>query len=220
MYVYLTTAFQCIILTTNTIDSKAYLKYQNYLLALTNMLNNSTTNSTSNSPSRDILALNLLKQTAEGQRPSFQKLYQLTNRQVYTYLNRFLCDKNATDEVLAATYVEVWRSARRYQGSYRVCIWILLIARAKAKRKLKQLMANNKQIPTDNPENVDKQKLLFLAMSSLPPHHRELLGLALMPEFTYQEIAKLMNIQVGTAKSRVLSAKNALFQTLAQLGEA
>jgi len=170
-----------------------------------------------NSTPKDLVALDLLKRTAEGQRASFQKLYQLTNRQVYTYLNRFLCNKNATDEVLAATYLEVWRSAKRYQGSYRVCIWILLIARAKAKRKLKQLMADEKQNPAINPGNLDKQKLLIWAMSNLQPHHRELLGLALMPEFTYHEIAKLMNIQVNTAKIRVFSAKDALLQSLVQL---
>jgi len=172
-----------------------------------------------NSTPKDLVALDLLKRTAEGQKDSFQKLYQLTNRQVYTYLNRFLCDKNATDEVLAATYLEIWRSAKRYQGSYRVCIWILLIARAKAKRKLKQLMVSKKQNPMLNPGTLDKQKLLIWAMSNLPPHHRELLGLALMPEFTYLEIAKLMNIQVDTAKTRVLSAKDALLQLLAKMGD-
>ena len=178
--------------------------------------------STNTSP-KDLVALDLLRRTADGQKASFQKLYFLTNRQVYTYLSRFLCDKTATDEVLAATYVEVWRSAKRYQGNYKVCIWILLIARVKAKRKLKQLLSIEKAPSSSDSQatsdiSLDKQKLLIRAMSTLPPHHRELLGLALIPEFTYDEIAKLMNIQIDTAKSRVFSAKDALMQNLVQLG--
>ena len=172
-----------------------------------------------NTSPKDLVALDLLRRTAEGQKASFQKLYNLTNRQAYTYLSRFLCDKSATDEVMAATYVEVWRSAKRYQGNYKVCTWILLIARVKAKRKLKQLLSSEK--PAQNIDNntvLDKQKLLILALSTLPPHHRELLGLALMPDFSYDEIAKLMNIQIDTAKSRIFSAKNALMQNFVQLG--
>jgi RNA polymerase sigma-70 factor, ECF subfamily len=73
----------------------------------------------------------------------------------------------------------------------------------------------------DNPEQQFLDKLmrddLERALAALPEHHRIVVVLADLEEFTYGEIADTLQIPIGTVRSRLARARGALQETLWQL---
>lgn len=175
---------------------------------------------------KDMVELDLLRRSAKGDQESFQKLYSLTCRLVHRYLTRVLYVNQAVDSALADTYLEVWKNAQNYKGTMKVSTWLIGIARHIALRKLSQPAAKKNienQLLSDinkiEDEALHRQRILHQAIHSLPLNHREILGLALLPNFTYQDIAKLLKVPPEKAAEKVFQAKTAYKNQLQALGE-
>ena len=168
----------------------------------------------------------LLQKCAQGDKTAFQALYELTNRKVYAYINRVLQEKADVDDVFVETYSEVWRSAAKFRGQSMVSSWIIGIARNLSMNLLKRERRHEDidqypNIAEDRQDAVDEQQrsqMLHHAITELPQIHREVLGLILLPEFSYEQIADLMGIPLNTVKTRVYYAKAALKEKLQAMG--
>lgn len=168
----------------------------------------------------------LLEQTAAGDARAFELLYKQTHRRVYAYLTRTLNRSSLVDDVLVETYTEVWKSAARFKGEAQVTSWIIGIARNLAmshlrKDKRHEDIADYPDLavtPPDPLETDDMRRLTHQAMTKLTLAQREILGLVLLPEMNYPEIAGLLDIPVNTVKTRVFYAKEALKEQLRGMG--
>jgi RNA polymerase sigma-70 factor (ECF subfamily) len=160
---------------------------------------------------------NLLRRSAKGDTEAFEKLYHLTAKLVHQYLCRVFSVRGLADTTLTETYIEAWSNLRNYRGNVKVSLWLVGIARTLAMRKLsrgetkklidKQLIA---EASNTNPESLDKQRLLNQAMKALPLNQREILGLILLPNFSYHDISKLLRIPPADVRRKVFQAKEAL----------
>lgn len=139
---------------------------------------------------------------------AFTRLYGMTSARVAAYLCRVLRNQEAVHDILVQTYVEVWRNARKFNGGSTAIAWIVGIARSLAMNQLGQQASSED----------DSRRRVLRALAALPQHHREILALALMREFSYEEIAMLLAIPVNTAKTRVFHAKAALREELQTMG--
>ena len=174
----------------------------------------------------DVREQTLLQKSANGDKAAFQELYNLTNRKVYAYINRVLHDKADVDDVFVETYSEVWRNAAKFRGQSMVTSWIIGVARNLSMNLLKRSRSHEDiddypNIADEQQTSIDEQeraKLLHKAVTELPQIHREVLGLILLPEFSYEQIAELMDIPVNTVKTRVYYAKAALKEKLQAMG--
>jgi RNA polymerase sigma-70 factor (ECF subfamily) len=72
--------------------------------------------------------------------------------------------------------------------------------------------------PEDPLEAGDARRLMRQAMTKLTLAQREILGLILLPEMNYPEIAGLLDIPLNTVKTRVFYAKEALREQLLGMG--
>lgn len=168
----------------------------------------------------------LLAHTAAGDERAFERLYKQTHRRVYAYLMRTLSNASFVDDVLVDTYTEVWKSAAKFKGDAKVTTWIIGVARNLAMQRIRsdkchEDIADHPDLavtPPDPLEANDARRLMNQAIPRLSLQQREILGLVLLPEMNYPDIAGLLDIPVNTVKTRVFYAKEALKEQLRVMG--
>ena len=165
----------------------------------------------------------LIDRIALNDREAFAQLYNVTNRRVYFYILGLVKDETVAQDILADTFVEVWKGASRFEGRSKALTWIIGIARNLAlkffkKRKRFENIDDHHELRNGNPEEFAdrfaKIEDLKAGLEKLSWKHREILQLAFFEGFTYEEISKMLSIPVNTVKTRVFHARKALRQLL------
>ncbi|MBU0483093.1 MAG: sigma-70 family RNA polymerase sigma factor [Proteobacteria bacterium] len=167
----------------------------------------------------------LLQGTARGDDQAFQKLYELVNQRVYFYLYRILGCKETAEDVLVETFTVVWQSAGSFAGKSAVTTWIFGIARNLALNEMRRWKSHDQLdnhpdlagVSRQEMEQTDRARVVGLALAEISPRHKEVLDLVFFHEMTYPEISELIEIPVGTVKTRIFHAKAALRQALAEM---
>jgi RNA polymerase sigma factor (sigma-70 family) len=164
----------------------------------------------------------LMKRIARGDRQALSELYACYQRTLFAYLLQLTPDYGLAEELLQDTLVAVWKSARSFEGRSSVLTWLIGIARRQAHNTLRQ----RKLLTTDLteletlPATEQEPEAFALASAArdelaqafrrLAPVHREILVLIFVQELSYQEAATVLEVPVGTVKSRLSNARRAL----------
>jgi RNA polymerase sigma-70 factor (ECF subfamily) len=135
-----------------------------------------------------------------------------------------LSDPHIAEEVLQDVMLAVWKSAATFRGDSKVYTWMLAIARHRAvterQRKPRHQVDLNEELAADGispPEVYERQserERAYRALHNLPPEQRETMELIFYHGLTGPEVAQIMNVSVGTVKSRLRLAKAALHKCL------
>jgi RNA polymerase sigma factor (sigma-70 family) len=135
------------------------------------------------------------------------------------------------EEVLQDTFFAAWHSAARFRGDSRVRTWLLAIARRQigARRRRRGLTAAPLGPDDDWPDTAAGPEDVALTragavevaaqVSRLSDYQKSILSLAFVQELSYHEMAKVLDIPIGTVKSRLNSARRALATLLTRTGE-
>ena len=172
------------------------------------------------------LELGLLKLIQKGDENAFRQLYESTYGRVALYLRRLVADEHTVENILAETYVAVWKGAGSFQGKSQVTTWIIGIARNIAMNELRKLkhfesLDDHYEILDNSVPDVelfDRPTLIQQALLKLSAKHREILDLVFFHEMNYPEVSVLLDVPVSTVKTRVFYAKDALKDVLGDLG--
>ena len=172
----------------------------------------------------------LLAAVANDKQEALAALYTRYQRPLFVYLLRLLRDEGLAEEVLQDVIVALWQGAGSFAGLSRVSTWVFGIARRQAlqttRRRRLPLVAPD-ECPEVQDEEQDAERVTFTlalqedleaALEQLSPIHREALELALTQGFSYEEIAMITAVPLGTVKSRVNQARRLMRQTLIQRG--
>ena len=163
---------------------------------------------------------------AGGKRQALDALYQRHAQPLFGYLLTLTSDRGLAEEILQDTFVAAWRGASRFEGRSSVKTWLFGIARRQAHNVLRRRSLSFTDdaaldlTPSDEPEpetsvllNAERQAVVA-AIERLNATHREVLVLAFVHELPYAAMAELLEVPVGTIKSRLNSAKRLLRQIL------
>ncbi len=160
----------------------------------------------------------LIERTAGGREDSFAALYDLTSARVFGLALRIVRSRELAAEVTQETFVEVWRHAPDYrpQGGT-VLGWLLTIAhhravdhvRSVSRRTDREDRYGRSQPPAevdvvwdDVARQVDVERVRR-AMRSLTDKQREVLSLTYFGGYTHRQVAGLLDLPLGTAKTRI-----------------
>lgn len=164
----------------------------------------------------------VIRRIARGDREALAELYARYQRTLFSYLLQLTPDYGLAEEILQDTLVAVWKSASRFEGRSSVQTWLIGIARRQAHNTLRQRkfpLADETELAElvssePEPETLTLATLAYNeladAFRQLAPLHREVLVLIFMQEFSYQETASILDVPVGTVKSRLSNARRAL----------
>jgi RNA polymerase sigma-70 factor, ECF subfamily len=168
----------------------------------------------------------LLARIAQEDRLALELLYARVRMPVFQYLLHLTSDSRNAEELLQDAMVAVWKNARSFAGRSSVRAWIFGITRQRTFKRLRRrepvyLPLEAVELEhSDEPEpeaallaTIDRAELA-LALERLNPMQREALLLAFVHQLSYKEIAEVMDVPIGTVKSRLNHAKRSLRQLL------
>ena len=164
----------------------------------------------------------ITRRIAAGDREALSELYARYQRALFNYLLQLTPDYGLAEEILQDTLVAVWKSAHRFEGRSSLQTWLIGIARRQAHNTLRQhklpvvdetemeeLVATEPEPEAFTLASIARDELAE-AFQQLAPLHREALVLIFVHELSYQETATILEVPVGTVKSRICNARRAL----------
>lgn len=172
----------------------------------------------------------LVRRVADGDRDALAALYRRHGRMVLAHLTLVVGEPTLGEEILQDTMLAVWRGAASFRGDSAVRSWIIAIARRQARDRLRHRrvttadMADLSGLPSPEagPEQAvierAEAELIADAVRQLGRLHREVLGLVFGVGLTLAEAAAVLEVPVGTVKSRLSAARAALAHVLAEKG--
>ncbi len=159
------------------------------------------------------------------------EFYRLHSQAVLAHIALVVSDSTLAEEIFQDTMLAVWRSAGSFRGESRARTWVIAIARRKARDRLRRRrlwLVHDAEL-VDQPSAGPGPEALALkraevsevagAIAGLGRAHREVLGLAFGAGLSLAEVAEVLQIPVGTVKSRLTRARAALVRTLNENGE-
>lgn len=154
----------------------------------------------------------------EQSNDAFNYLYDHYSGALFTIINQIVPDKDTSGDVLQEVFVNIWKKINTYDSAKgRLFTWMLNIARNAAIDKIrsKGYRDNQRNQPIIGSESVGMEMSsnpvvndvgLKKVLTTLNEEYRRLIDLSYFQGFTHEEIAKMMEIPLGTVKTRIRSA--------------
>lgn len=167
----------------------------------------------------------MLARIGQKDEDALSALYDRYSGLVFSEAKRILRDTGAAEEILQDLFYQVWRTAERFdpaRGS--LAGWLLVAARNRAISKLRRKTGKTEEIDEKgvslkvDVESRAAQSLLLdkvrTVMGNLPENQREALECAYFEGMSHTEIAEKTGQPLGTVKTRIRSAMEALKKVL------
>ncbi len=162
----------------------------------------------------------------------FGTLVRRYERELFGYLRRYLGDDDLADDVFQNTFVQVYRKVQQYEPGRPVRPWIYAIATNQAidalrrrnrradqradavttsdedgqSRPLFELLPAPGDGPPESADRAEQRELVRAAVDRLPDLLRQVVILAYFQGLKYRAVADVLDIPVGTVKSRLHAA--------------
>jgi len=174
----------------------------------------------------------LLRATAGGDPRAFAELYRRHASGLFGFLYRIAGDRAVAEEILQDTMLAVWRSGTGFRGHSAVRTWLYGVARRQAHNRLRSLVpppVTLADVPEPAASGPGPEEIALVradmaavgaAMAALPAGHREVLALAFHAQLSHADIAQVLDVPVGTVKSRLHNARARLAELVATDEEA
>jgi len=172
----------------------------------------------------------LITQTLDGQTAAFGILVRKYQDRLFNSMVHLLRNPSDAEDVVQDAFLQALRKLDTFQGNSQFYTWLFRIARNTAISKLRRKKptvsldstASEQRLdfPDDGPrpstemERRERQTVLMRAMDQLSSEHREILILREMEEQNYETISEILDLPVGTVRSRLHRARSQLKELL------
>ena len=176
----------------------------------------------------------LLQKAQEGDRKAYEALIKLHARSVYNLALGYTGRHHEAEEIAQTVFVKVWKALPQFRGSAAFSTWLYRLTLntctdhyRREKKRWGDLSLDDPDLApirdtAPSPEEIvirrEEQVNLRKALADLPEQHRVILILREMDGLDYQEIAQVLDIELGTVKSRLARARRALREKLLAQG--
>ena len=160
----------------------------------------------------------LLRRISRGDEAAFAALYDATSARVHGLVLRVVRDPAQAEEVTQEVFLQVWRQASRYDESLGSAIsWLLTLAHRRAVDRVRAAESasrhdtayhgNTQPTPHDTTAEAAEASMearrVHAALDTLTVVQREALQLAYFGGYTHTQVAAMLELPVGTAKTRI-----------------
>jgi RNA polymerase sigma-70 factor (ECF subfamily) len=172
-----------------------------------------------------------LAEIARGREAALERFYRHYHAQVFQFARRLVGNDADAAELTNETMMEVWRAAARYAGESRVRTWLFGIVNHRAidllrRRRRRHEHADELNDVADETAACNLSDVIGGAQDArhvrtcvqqLPERQKAVVHLAFFEELSYPEVAQVLDVPIGTIKTRVMHAKQRLQHCLAGL---
>ncbi len=170
----------------------------------------------------------LVRSCLHRDRQSFRLLYRRHQQRVRQILYQ-LCDPPTLDDLVQEVFLRAWKGLPKFRQNSQFSTWLYRIAwnvatdrRQTLARDRSRLHAIAHSVDTqhDDPDamQLHYQDLVRKGLSALSEDHRSVLVLHDLEELPQKEVADILNIPVGTVKSRLFHARSGMRKFLEESG--
>ncbi len=187
---------------------------------------------TVSSPESD--ELHLLSAVQKGSLDAFSVLVHRYQDRLYNALTRFLDSPEDAQDVMQEALLSAFANARNFKGQSRFYTWVYRIAMNHAidlhrRKKPRQTLSLHRETANDwiasskedAPEQAIEQEedrqLIRTALKILSAEHRMVIVMKELDDMRYEEIAEVLEVPVGTVRSRLHRARAELKTVLEKL---
>ncbi len=177
----------------------------------------------------------LVERAVAGDQRAFELLVIKYQRRIQRLIGRMVRDVDLVEDIAQETFIRAYRALHQFRGDAQFYTWLYRIAVNTAKKALMDLKRDptvseaawrgsddddetsrpgNEPIADETPESELAAKeiaaMVNAAMAALPPDLREAVILREIEGLSYEEIATAMNCPIGTVRSRIFRAREAV----------
>lgn len=163
----------------------------------------------------------LLSRVAHGEESAFEALYDLIGPKVFGLVRRVLRDPAQSEEVSQEVFVEIWRTATRFDPDRGSAVaWVLTLAHRRAVDRVRseqsasererRAAASDAHLEFESYDHVVEEVTSTLereqvrrCLGTLTSLQHEAVGLAYYAGYTYREVAELLDVNLATVKTRM-----------------
>ena len=168
----------------------------------------------------------LIDRSATGDQEAFRQLVLRYHRLVINVAFRALGELSLAEDVAQEVFLKVYKALPSYRHDKPFQHWLHRVAANAAtdalrRRRpivslegLEQLPAASGADPQDVAARHDLQRAVRHAIANLPSHYRDTIALQAFAQLSYEEIARVLDIPLGTVMSRLNGAKRLLRERL------
>jgi RNA polymerase sigma-70 factor (ECF subfamily) len=173
----------------------------------------------------------LVAASKNGDQEAFAQLVQRYQRLIFNLVYRMLQQYEETTEITQETFLAAWQGLPSFRGDARFSTWLYRIAYncslkqlelRKRDRALQIALEAEKTLEKTNDEQRenaeldarDRQILVQEHLSHLPTKYRIVLILRHLQDMTYEEMAEILTMPIGTIKTHLFRARNLLKERL------
>lgn len=187
-------------------------------------------------PSPGDTDLMLVERTVAGDQKAYELLVLKYQRRIERLIGRMVRDTDLIEDIAQETFIRAYRALSQFRGEAQFYTWLYRIAVNTAKKALVDLKRDpvmsesalrggsddddetsgveNELTSAETPETVLAAKEIAQtvnsAMEALPEELRQAVTLREIEGLSYEEIAEVMNCPIGTVRSRIFRAREAI----------
>ena len=180
----------------------------------------------------------LVESLRKGCEWAYEELLTRFQQPVYTLALRLLNNQSEACDVVQEVFLKVFRNVGNFRGQSTLKTWIYRItvneahnarrwffrhrhreveldANPKETRDWKEIIPDNSRSPFDVAFDSEQHVMIEAALEKINPIFRESVVLRDITDLSYEEIAGVLGVSLGTVKSRILRGRQALREELA-----
>jgi RNA polymerase sigma-70 factor (ECF subfamily) len=181
----------------------------------------------------------LIAQLCAGEEAAYEVLIDRYERPVFNLVSRLTDDSADVPDVVQEVFLKVFRNVGSFRGDSSLKTWVYRIAVNESRNHRRWFGRHKKQEVTMEPRaeetgshgdwlpdpgrsplelaiDHEREALIEVALGEINPNFRAVLVLREIEGLNYDEIADILEISLGTVKSRILRGREALRQRLAE----
>ena len=182
--------------------------------------------------------LRLVEALREGTEHAYEELIQRFQQPVYALALRLLSDQGEACDVVQEVFLKVFRNIGSFRGQSSLKTWMYRITVNEAynarrwffrhrrreveldnnpeeSRNWKESIPDNSRTPFEAACDRERHLMMEAALARINPIFREAVVLRDTMDRSYEEIAEILGVSLGTVKSRILRGREALREELA-----
>ncbi len=178
----------------------------------------------------------LVERTVAGDQKAYELLVLKYQRRIERLIGRMVRDVNLVEDIAQETFIRAYRALAQFRGEAQFYTWLYRIAVNTAKKALVDMkrdptisesalrgnsddddetsLMENELTSSETPETVLAAKEIAAAvnaaMEALPEELRQAVTLREIEGLSYEEISEVMNCPIGTVRSRIFRAREAI----------
>lgn len=179
----------------------------------------------------------LVKTAIAGREASFEELVRRYQRPIAAYVYRMVGDYDAALDLTQEVFIKVYNSLARYRSEFKFSTWIYKIAHNAAIDHLRRYAVREQAVtsgfdlehrdtpvegrrltPEQESERKERRSEVEMVVEMLPRAYRELIVLRHSHDLSYDEIADVTGLPLGTVKNRLFRAREAMRDLLIKRG--